>query len=274
MKKLLPIMMVLVFATTIFAQDVPISVTLGTPNSQSETTISNPVNNWTGLGTAPVISGDAHINTVPIAVPKPMQASSAVILSKFPDLGTWWHDVSTSGTYVYANSFLSLGDGTPTELGMWLRLFYGTTVPSIRFEIWGDNGGAPDPTNILATTGSISPAVTATLTLYSAPVLSGASNLTTSSMYWYVITCVGEPSADGGLQVGGHTRNSVYSDNGTFWYSNDPTGIIFDGIRQTPEMAFEVTIGPPPVPISNWALGIGLLLISGFIVVRYRRRLA
>ena len=30
----------------------------------------------------------------------------------------------------------------------------------------------------------------------------------------------------------------------------------------------------PSVPLSNWALGIGLLLISGFIVVRYRRRLA
>jgi len=34
------------------------------------------------------------------------------------------------------------------------------------------------------------------------------------------------------------------------------------------------TLAPPPVPLSNWALGIGLLLISGFIVVRYRRRLA
>lgn len=32
--------------------------------------------------------------------------------------------------------------------------------------------------------------------------------------------------------------------------------------------------GVPAIPISNWALGIGLLLISGFIVVRYRRRFA
>lgn len=30
----------------------------------------------------------------------------------------------------------------------------------------------------------------------------------------------------------------------------------------------------PPIPVSNWALGIGLLLISGFIIVRFRRRLA
>ncbi len=30
----------------------------------------------------------------------------------------------------------------------------------------------------------------------------------------------------------------------------------------------------PPIPISGWALGLGLLLISGFIVVRFRRRLA
>ena len=32
--------------------------------------------------------------------------------------------------------------------------------------------------------------------------------------------------------------------------------------------------GSPSIPLSNWALGIGLLLISGFIVVRFRRRLA
>lgn len=32
--------------------------------------------------------------------------------------------------------------------------------------------------------------------------------------------------------------------------------------------------GSPSVPVSNWALGIGLLLISGFIVIRFRRRLA
>ena len=30
----------------------------------------------------------------------------------------------------------------------------------------------------------------------------------------------------------------------------------------------------PPIPLSGWALGIGLLLISGFIVIRFRRRLA
>jgi len=32
--------------------------------------------------------------------------------------------------------------------------------------------------------------------------------------------------------------------------------------------------GAPPIPVSNWALGIGLLLISGFIVVRLRKRWA
>jgi len=38
---------------------------------------------------------------------------------------------------------------------------------------------------------------------------------------------------------------------------------------------YELSItGVPAIPISNWALGIGLLLISGFIVVHYRRKFA
>lgn len=33
-------------------------------------------------------------------------------------------------------------------------------------------------------------------------------------------------------------------------------------------------IGPTPVPVSNWAIILGVLLIGAFMVVRYRRRLA
>jgi len=238
------------------------------------------VSNWTGPGSAPVIYEDNYVSsTVPYVVPKYLQerssnrSRSATVLTKFPDRGAYWQVLSSTGSYVYSNSFISLGDGYPTELGTWLRLYSGSNQ-NIRFEIWGDNGGIPDPMNIFATTGSISPLVSTSLDFYSAPVLSGASNLVNGVKYWYVATCVGEPSSGATFQVGGHTQNSVYNDNGTFRYSNDPAGIVFNS-PHTPEMAFEVTIDDnppaPSVPVSDWAIYLGIFLIAAFMVVRYRR---
>ena len=74
--------------------------------------------------------------------------------------------------------------------------------------------------------------------------------------------------------MGGHTQNSVYPDNGTFWYSNDPPGIVFDGQNQTPEMAFEVTLeqfAAVNIPISGpWgiALLIAMVALAGALLIR------
>ena len=83
-------------------------------------------------------------------------------------------------------------------------------------------------------------------------------------MYWFAATVVGE-SGPGFYQVGGHTQNSQYNDNGTFWYSNDPSGQSFDGQNLTPEMAFHVgTAVPAPASLALAGLG-------GLVATRRRR---
>ena len=118
----------------------------------------------------------------------------------------------------------------------------------MRFEIWGDTGGSgPNAANVLATTGSLSPNPTG-LELISAPVLPGAQALTPGTLYWFAATVVGE-AGTGAYQMGGHTQNSQHVDNCTFWYSNDPNGIAFDGQNLTPEIAFSLTLDDVPVPV-------------------------
>jgi hypothetical protein len=170
------------------------------------------------------------------------------ILDKQPDLGPFWQPINAeTGTYVYSDCFVAPAgvDVIPNSLGMWLNLL-SPTGPSIRFEIWGDAGG-PDASSVLATTGSLSPNPVG-LEFISAIVQPGFQNLTPGNTYWFVATVVGE-SGTGQYQVGGHTQNSQQSDNCTFWYSNDPAGIVFDGQNLTPEMAFSVTLDDVPAPV-------------------------
>jgi hypothetical protein len=67
---------------------------------------------------------------------------------------------------------------------------------------------------------------------------------------------VGE-AGTGQYQVGGHTQNSQHQDNCTFWYSNDPNGVFFDGQNLTPEMAFTLTIDDVPVPVELMQFTVG-----------------
>jgi hypothetical protein len=46
--------------------------------------------------------------------------------------------------------------------------------------------------------------------------------LLAGSRYWVIGSTVGQTN-QGSYGVGAHTQ-SIYSDNGTFWYSNDPNG--------------------------------------------------
>jgi hypothetical protein len=79
-------------------------------------------------------------------------------------------------------------------------------------------------------------------------VLPSALPLIPGNLYWFAATVVGE-SGTGAYQVGGHTQNSQYPDNCTFWYSNDPAGVAFDGQNLVPEMAFSVGLDDVPVPV-------------------------
>lgn len=192
-------------------------------------------------------------------------AALATDITKKPDLGNFWWPLGNNGnTPVYADSFIAPnGDTMPFRLGTWLDDL-GTGGTNLRFEIWGDNNG-PNPFDVLATTGTVSPS-TSGLTYVEAPVLNGAQALTPGQRYWYVSTAVGEKGG-GFFQTGGHTQNSDgIVDNGTFWYSNDPNGISFDGQNLTPEMAFSVQLGAVPAP------GVGAVLgLAGLAAARRRR---
>ncbi len=188
-------------------------------------------------------------------------------IEKPPDIGPFWFPLSPNGgTYVYADCFIAPAgaDIHVQALGTWLLdqapgevppegltregfIPQGGAPPTVRFEIWGDTPPGPDASNVLATTGSIQPSPVG-LDFVEAPVLPGAVPLTPGTLYWFAATVVGE-AGDGSYQTGGHTQNSVYPDNCTFWYSNDPAGIVFDGQNNTPEMAFSATLDDVPVPV-------------------------
>ena len=198
----------------------------------------------------------------------------AGVITKPPDIGTYWHPLSANGgTYVYADSFVAPDSGMVSVLGMWLADGPGGAGPisDLRLDIYDSIGGnpanGPDTTIVLATTGVLPAAnFSGPLAYYEFPVLPGGAALVTGQTYWFAGNVVGLTPA-GDFWIGGHTQNSVYSDNGTFWWSNDPSGIAFDGRNQTPEMAFSVTTGVIPEPATLSLLGLGLLAIA-----RRRRR--
>ena len=51
-------------------------------------------------------------------------------------------------------------------------------------------------------------------------------------------------------------------------------GASINYVTSFQDLSFCLTGSTSSVPLSNWALAIGLLLISGFIVVRYRMKRA
>ncbi|MEX2315827.1 MAG: hypothetical protein WD669_01655 [Pirellulales bacterium] len=193
--------------------------------------------------------------------------SRAAVETKFPDIGNFYIPLSPNGgTYVYANSFVAPISGIVTELGMWLD-DNGSGGSSIRFQVLDSLGGnplsGPDTSAVLATTAVLGP-FTGSLALYTAPETGSSASLIGGQTYWFAGNVVGL-TGPGHYQVGGHTPGFGGSDPGTFWYSNDPTGAIYDGQNLTPEMAFTLTIaGGSVVPEASglvvWSL---LVCISG-----------
>jgi hypothetical protein len=182
-------------------------------------------------------------------------ATADTLISKPPDFGPWWNPVGNndSDTSVYADSWIQpVGpDNTATQLGCWLEPLGGAPNSSVRYEVWADAGG-PNCNAVLASTAQFSTG-TPGLNLHTRPVTSGGGPLVAGVKYWFVVTGVGPPGPASPYRVGGHTQNSVYIDNGTFWYSNDPAGCNFDGRNLTPEMAFQVLLtGPVAVEGTTW----------------------
>ena len=183
-------------------------------------------------------------------------ASADVLISKPPDVGLYWFPIGNGGTYVYADCFVAPGGGNSmvSSLGTWLSP-QGTPNSIVRYEIWGDSGG-PNCGAVIAATASFS-TNQAGLNLHTRPVISGGGPLTTGQRYWFVITAVnlGDPN-NAPYQTGGHTQNSVYNDNCTFWYSNAPDGCAMDGQSNTPEMAFNALLTPGATAVEpvSWGM--------------------
>ncbi|MBL8376411.1 MAG: PEP-CTERM sorting domain-containing protein [Burkholderiales bacterium] len=190
-------------------------------------------------------------------------SSAALTITKSPDLGAYWSPISNNSTYIYANSFVASAGGNVTGLGTWLL---GDDGPDIRFQVYGSIGGnpanGPDSTNVLATTGVIAGMSLNSLTFIDGGLVTSLMALTMGETYWFGASVVGiAGGGSGSYQTGGHTQNSAFADNGTFWYSNDVNGLLFDGQALTPEMAFSVTIDSAvvPEPDSLALLALGLL---------------
>ncbi len=190
-------------------------------------------------------------------------APAAVIIDKTPDAGPFWSPLSAGGTYVYANSFVFTGTtGTMAEvLGAYMLVQGGGTGSPFRFELLGDNSNSPDPFSVLAVTG-YQQGSGSTLQLLTDSLLVPYA-LTNGTRYWVSASTVGQQGGSS-YQVGGHTQNSIYADNGTFWYSNSSNGLSFDGQSLTPEMAIYVAGGesavPEPATSATIAAGLGLLV--------------
>lgn len=168
-----------------------------------------------------------------------------VIVEKRPDLGPYWQPLSGThgGSYVYADSFVAPRAGVPTALGTWLM----SATAEVELEIVADRGKGegPDASVVLARTGRFSATGgIVELAYVEAPVLAGAHRLQPGRVYWFAASTVGAAKA-GAFQVGGHTRNSAgIHDDGTFWWSEDPAGLVFSGKNRSPELAFKAAFAP------------------------------
>src|SRR5205085_6856750 len=107
---------------------------------------------------------------------------------------------NNGNTPVYADSFVAPDVDTDVQrIGMWLD-DVGSGGTNLRFEIWGNSGG-PNPFDVIASTGTVSPLSGAGLAYNE--YATGGGTLVPGDTYWFVATAVGE-KGDGYWQTGGH----------------------------------------------------------------------
>ncbi|MBX3118411.1 MAG: PEP-CTERM sorting domain-containing protein [Fimbriimonadaceae bacterium] len=178
-----------------------------------------------------------------------------VLIDKTPDVGPFWNPLGT--TPIYANSFIHSGaTGDSASVGGAYMLAQGASPTTFQFLLLADGGNAPTST-VLASSGFTSTSST-TLTLVTAGL--SANSLVNGTRYWLALSTVGGSGGDS-YQMGAHTQNSVYADNGTFWFSNAGDLNNWDGQNRTPEMAIYVEARPVPEPATMAVLGIGALAL-------------
>jgi hypothetical protein len=186
-----------------------------------------------------------------------------VVVDKTPDIGAFWQPLSapTAGTEVYTNSFIFTGNtgDAATVAGTYMRSLSGGVPTTFQFLLLADN--ANSPSNSILASSAFTSTGSANLTLVTGAL--SANSLVNGTRYWIALSTWGGDGASGSYQVGGHTQNSIYNDNGTFWYSNADTGFggPYDGQRLTPEMAIYVEAGVVPEPATMAALGMGALAL-------------
>jgi hypothetical protein len=193
------------------------------------------------------------------------QTVIANVISKKPDLGDYWNPLSSTETYIYANSFVANSSGLVTDLGIWLKGGSSDIVLQIYSSLGSNFDNGPDSLTVLATTSVLSNLFFPSLTYIDIPIFS-SSYLTEGNTYWFAVSTLGL-SGSGSFYVGGHTQNSEgIADSGTFWYSNDYTGVYFEGQKFTTEMGFTVNINTTNVPeVSSLALlasGLAMFAVS------------
>lgn len=180
-------------------------------------------------------------------------------LDKTPDIGPWWQPLGLNPyTPIYANSFVftgGAGDANLITAGIYMQVF-DPGSPDLNFLLLADSANSPTATILSTSTTTVS---TASSTLALVSVGMTPYTMTPGQRYWLAAQTV---SGTGSYQVGGHTQNSIYPDNGTFWYSNAGDLNNWDGQNQTPEMAITIESGPVPEPATFVALGLGLAAIA------------
>jgi hypothetical protein len=193
--------------------------------------------------------------TALLAVASVCAGASAWTLDKVPDIGPWWNPLGPTGTPIYANSFIfsgGVGEETIVTAGLYLRT--DGSGPDVQMLLLADGGNAPTSTILSTSVGTVS-TLSNTLTLVTAAMSPYA--MTAGQRYWLAAR---SETGDGTYQTGGHTQNSIYADNGTFWYSNANDLNNWDGQGLTPEMAIYVDTVPEPATIAAFALGLGVLV--------------
>jgi PEP-CTERM motif len=187
-------------------------------------------------------------------------SAQASVITKAPDLGNYWHPLGNGGTYVYADSFVATQSGNVSALGTWLDGGSSNLIFEVLGSLNGNVAQGPDTSNVLAKSGVITGQQFNSLNFVDGGVIADLSALVAGQTYWFAASAVGM-GGNGTYTVGGHTQNSGgIVDNGSFWYSNDPNGISFDGRGLTPEMAFSVALSDAnvPEPASLALAGLGL----------------